>query len=88
MAKEKVLIIGGGFAGVKAALELAGDERFSVTLVTPDTDLRYYPTLYHVATGGKRANASIPLVQLFADKAIKVVQTSAEKLDRQAKMKA
>jgi NADH dehydrogenase FAD-containing subunit len=33
MKKERVLIVGGGFGGVKAALELEADERFEVTLL-------------------------------------------------------
>ena len=83
--KEHVLIIGGGFGGVKAALELVDDERFAVTLLTEDTDLRYYPTLYHTATGGHRANSSIPLNQIFYGKDITLVKATAETLDRKAK---
>lgn len=85
MAKEKVLVVGGGFGGVKAALELANDPRFAVTLLSDDTDLRYYPTLYHTATGGRRANSSIPLSYIFEDKPISIVHGSAQTLDRKAK---
>src|SRR5512146_2855564 len=85
MAKEKVLIVGGGFAGVKAALELAGDERFKVTLLSDSPYLRYYPTLYHTATGGQRANSSIPLETIFQDKPITIEKGTATELDRQAK---
>ncbi len=52
MAKHKVLIVGGGFGGIKAALELADDDRFLVMLVSDQINFRYYPTLYHSATGG------------------------------------
>jgi len=45
--KERVLIVGSGFGGTKAALELAGDPRFAVTLLTNDLNLRYYPAVYH-----------------------------------------
>jgi len=83
--KQRVLIVGGGFGGVKAALELAEDKHFQVVLLTDDPDLRYYPTLYHTATGGKRANSSIPLAKIFAGKAVQVVQGSATALDRKAK---
>jgi NADH dehydrogenase len=83
--KERVVIIGGGFGGVKAALELANDERFAITLISDDPELRYYPTLYHTATGGKRANSSIPLKMIFANKPIEIVQGSASQLDRKAK---
>jgi NADH dehydrogenase FAD-containing subunit len=58
--KQRVLVVGGGFGGVKAALELCDDEHYKVTLLSEDNELRYYPTLYHTATGGSRANSSIP----------------------------
>jgi NADH dehydrogenase len=83
--KERVLIVGGGFGGVKAALELAADPHFAVTLLSDDTELRYYPTLYHTATGGQRANSSIPLATIFAGKSVKLVQGLAVTLDRKAK---
>lgn len=85
MSKERVLIVGGGFGGVKAALELSDDPNFHITLLSDQVELRYYPTLYHTATGGKRANSSIPLREIFAGKAIAVEQGSAQTLDRKAK---
>jgi len=83
--KEQVLIVGGGFGGVKAALELASSPHLQVTLLSDDTEMRYYPTLYKTATGGKRANSSIPLSRLFEDKPVRVVKAIATKLDRKAK---
>lgn len=82
---EQVLIVGGGFGGVKAALGLAGDKRFKVTLLSDDSDLRYYPTLYHTATGGPRANSSIPLTKIFAEKPVEFVRGQAVSLDKKAK---
>jgi NADH dehydrogenase len=80
-----VLILGGGFGGVKAALKLANNPHFSVTLLSEDTDLRYYPTLFHTATGGKRANSSIPLSIIFKEKNVTVEQGTAATVDRKAK---
>lgn len=85
MHKQRVLIVGGGFGGVKAALELAGDERFEVTLLSDDSDLRYYPTLYHTATGSRRANSSIPLTAIFAGKDLVIARGEAKTLDRKTK---
>ena len=86
MSKEKVLIVGGGFAGLKAALLLSKDERFDITLLSNEIDFRYYPTLYHVATGGSRANASIPLRSFFIqNNNVKLKQGEAISLDRKAK---
>ena len=83
--KERVLIVGGGFGGVKAALELAEDKRFDVVLLSDSPDLRYYPTLYHTATGGERSNSSIPLRTIFAGKPVSLLQGTAKTLDRKAK---
>lgn len=85
MAKEKVLIVGGGFGGVKAALELAEDKHFKVTLLSDETEFRYYPTLYHTATGGKKANSSISLKELFKDKDVELIQGTATTIDRKFK---
>lgn len=86
MSKEKVLVVGGGFGGVKAALELAEDDRFNVTLLSDQTEFRYYPTLYHTATGGSRANSSISLSRLFRGKEVNLVQGTAESIDRKLKV--
>jgi NADH dehydrogenase len=83
--KERVLILGGGFGGVKAALELADDRHFDITLLSEEADFRYYPMLFHTATGGRRANSSIPLTQLFANKPVSLVKDTAVTLDRKAK---
>ena len=83
--KERVLIVGSGFGGTKAALELAGDPRFAVTLLTNDSNLRYYPAFYHTATGGKRANSSLPLIDIFAAKEVTLASGTVTKLDRKAK---
>jgi len=85
MTKERVLIVGAGFAGVKAALELADDEHFTVTLLSDQKSMRYYPTLYHTAVGGRGANADIPLKALFDGKNVKLAQGKAVTLDRKAK---
>jgi NADH dehydrogenase len=85
MAKERVLIVGGGFAGVKAALDLCNDDKFDVTLLSDSQELRYYPTLYHSATGGKRSNSSIPLSVIFEGKRITLAEGSAKTLIRKDK---
>lgn len=85
MTKEKVLIVGGGFGGIKAALELASNAHFHVTLLTTNQDFRYYPTLYRTATGGRRSNTSIPLSEIFKDHRITVKHGEAVSLDRKAK---
>lgn len=83
--KHSVVIVGAGFGGVKAALELSEDSRFDITLIAQDNCLRYYPTLYHTATGGRRANSSIPLSVIFQNKNVRVIEETAISLDRKTK---
>src|SRR3989344_8376230 len=85
MAKQKVLILGGGFGGIKTALELSDDDRFDVTLLSDQTDFRYYPALYRTATGGSRAQSRIPLREIFEGKDIRIIQDQALELNREEK---
>ncbi len=62
-----VTIIGGGFGGVKTALELAKNPKNRVTLITDKPDFQYYPTLYSSATGHGHAESWVPLGEIFAD---------------------
>ncbi len=48
--KRKVLIIGGGFAGLECASNLSNDDRFEVTLVDRTNHHLFQPLLYQVAT--------------------------------------
>lgn len=86
MKKRNVVIVGGGFGGIKAALDLAIDERFHITLITDRIDFRHYPTLYLTATGGRRIISSIPLAELLADKRITLVIDQVTKLQRDDKV--
>ena len=84
--KHKALIIGGGFGGLKTAIELSKDSRFEITLLSNNDHFRYYPSLYHTATGGAREISSIPLDAIFADlPQVKVVCGKAKSIDREGK---
>lgn len=79
---RKIVVVGGGFGGIKAALELANNENFNVTLVSDRLSFRYYPSLYHTATGGRRVQTDIPLQRIFDQKNVTLVQGEAKKLHR------
>jgi len=83
--KHKVVIVGGGFGGIKAALHLAEDHRFEITLISDHPDFRIYGQLYHLATGGARRTSSIPLSEIFADTKVHVVIDRVTGLDRKDK---
>lgn len=85
MKKQQVVIVGGGFGGVKSALELAEHPSFHVTLIANKPFFEYFPMMYHTATGGSKIVSSIPLGEVFANKRISVVIDSAVKISRQKK---
>jgi len=82
LAKYKVVIVGGGFGGTKAALVLSKSHHFSVTLIHDHPDFRYYPTLYETATGGKGSVSSIPLTEIFEKLPIDLVEDKMIDIDR------
>ena len=63
-----ITIVGGGFGGVKAALELAKDKTNKITLISDKPDFQYYPALYGTATGHSHAQSWVPLGKIFAGK--------------------
>ena len=70
---------------MRTALALAHDHRFHVTLISDHTDFRYYPSLYHTATGGRRMLSSIPLNELFEDLPIQLLNDKMVSIDRQSR---
>jgi NADH dehydrogenase len=86
VSKPHVLVVGGGFGGVKAALELSKSGLFDVTLLSDRPDFHHYPTLYHTATGGVVKQSAIPLAEIFKDTGVKLKLGAAEKIDRQKKV--
>lgn len=63
----QIVVVGGGFGGVKAALELSKNKKTQVTLITDKPDFQYYPALYSTATGGSHLQSWVPLGEIFAD---------------------
>ncbi len=63
-----ITIVGGGFGGAKAALELSKDSRNSITLISDKPDFQYYPALYKAATGHSHIESWMPLKEIFSGK--------------------
>ena len=62
-----VVIVGGGFAGVKAAIELSKRQVGKVTLISDQPYFLHHATLYATATGRNIAESVLPLNDIFAD---------------------
>ncbi len=67
---RRVLIIGGGFAGLECARKLAGDSRFAVTLIDRTNHHLFQPLLYQVATASLAAPAEV-FGMMAAENAVK-----------------
>jgi NADH dehydrogenase len=65
----KVVIIGGGFGGLKLARKLSSKKGFDVTLIDRFNFHQFQPLFYQVATAGLDAsNISFPLRKAFQKK--------------------
>lgn len=62
----RVLIVGGGFGGVRTALQLAKNPANQITLISDREEFQYYPSLYSSATGHSHVESWAPLGEIFA----------------------
>ncbi len=83
--KPKILVVGGGFGGVRAATKLSRHKNFEVTLISNLDHFAYYPQLYHSATGGSRSESALPLTDALHGTGVKLVQDVIVKIDPAAK---
>lgn len=60
-----IVVVGGGFAGVKAAIELSKRQLGKVTLISDEPYFLHHATLYATATGRNMAESVIPLNHIF-----------------------
>lgn len=87
MKSLKVVIVGGGFGGVKTALELANKPDVKVTLITQRSSFEYHGALYRSATGHSPKEVSIPLRDIFADaKNVEVVLDTVVRINEQDRL--
>jgi NADH:ubiquinone reductase (H+-translocating) len=82
-----VTIVGGGFGGVKTALELSKHSNVQVTLITEMPHFQYYPALYDAATGHSHLEAWVPLSRIFESRPnVEVVIDSITTIDPNARI--
>ena len=61
-----IVVVGGGFGGVKAALELSKRQIGKITLISDHSYFLHHATLYATATGKSTEESVIPLNVIFA----------------------
>lgn len=82
----KVVIVGGGFGGIKTALELADNKEFDVTLISDKDNFQYYPTLYSTATGHSHKETWVPIDTILDGKDnVKFVKNTIVSMDPKTK---
>lgn len=83
----RVVIVGGGFGGVKAALELSKRQIGKITLISNETHLLHHATMYATATGRSFSESVIPLELIFAGHPnVEVMQDHITALDPQRRL--
>lgn len=82
-----VVVVGGGFGGIKAALELSNRQVGKVTLISDETYFLHHATLYATATGKNTAESVIPLQTIFAKHPnVELVHDTMTALDTERKL--
>lgn len=82
----KVVVVGGGFAGVKAALSLANKKSVEVRLISDQTYFEYHAAMYRSATGRSPLEVAIPLREFFAfAKNVEVIEDKIVDIDNTTK---
>ncbi len=78
----RVVIAGGGFGGVRAALKLANRPGFEVKLISKQRYFEYHAALYRSATGRSPLEVAIPLADFFKSaRNVEVVEGEAASIN-------
>lgn len=80
---KKVVIVGGGFVGVRVALDLAkkNHSNIKIILVSDKPHFEYHATLYRVVTGRSPLEVCIPLAEIFKGKDVEIVEDTIIEVD-------
>jgi NADH dehydrogenase len=82
-----VVVVGSGFGGVKAALELSKRQIGKITLITDKSYFLHHATLYATATGKSTEESVIPLHVIFAAHPnVKIVEDTITGFDPHRKL--
>ena len=84
--QQKVIIVGGGFGGIRVALDLAKKPGFDITLISNNQNFEYYPGLHKMLGVGELITVQVPLTTIFKNKNVKLVIETVTAVDPDQKM--
>jgi NADH dehydrogenase len=78
-----ITIVGGGFGGIKTALELSKSKEHNITLISDNKNFQYYPALFSTATGHSFKESWVPLIHILGEHDnVSIVIDKITKLDK------
>ena len=83
LQETKIVIVGGGFGGVRTALDLSRENLpgAKIILLSNKPHFEYHAGLYRVVTGKSPLEVCIPLNEIFENKNVEVVEDKIVKVD-------
>lgn len=87
VAQKKVVIVGGGFAGLNAAKSLVKNSKLEIVMIDQRNHHLFQPLLYQVASAGlSPADIASPIRSVFSDdERVRVILDKVDKVDLAAK---
>lgn len=84
MEKKQIVIVGGGFAGIAAALRLEGKQipNTKIVLLADRPHFEYHGALYRTVTGSSPLEVCIPLRDIFKGKHVEVLEDKVSSIDK------
>ncbi len=85
---QKIVIVGGGFGGVRAALDLAqspASKNMRIQLISRHPHFEYHAALYKVIAGISPLEVCIPLQEIFKGKNVELVIDTITTVDPETK---
>ncbi|MDP3993354.1 MAG: FAD-dependent oxidoreductase [bacterium] len=77
--RHRVIVVGGGFGGIRAAQHLARhSDEFDITLISDKPHFEYHAALYRVVTGRSPLEVCIPLSTIFEDSPVKIIEDTIQ----------
>lgn len=84
MQKRRIVIVGGGFVGVKCALELsrASLEGVQIRLITDKSNFEYHGALYRLVVGKSPMEVCLPLRNILDESRVEIITDKAVAIDK------